>query len=122
MLSVFLLLVSTATAPIVQTRDLKTGNDDGRWRKIGITVSNPDVKDIPLDTARIQYTLRERGTAEVAAWYFQIHSANWQYNVQGVNLVRPTFRRTDDSTLVLDVRFQKGHTHLAEHCGDVVFR
>lgn len=109
MLSLMLLLTAASSAVQVQTRDMKSAGDDGKWRRIGIQIINSNSTAIPLDSGRVQYAIRERADISVAnIWCFLDHDANWQYSVQGVDMALPSFRRTDDSTLVLDIRFKKG--------------
>lgn len=109
MFSLLLLIAATSSAAQVQTRDMRSPDDDGKWRKIGIQISNPGSDSISLDSAQIQYVLRERtDSLTTTVWYFQDHSSNWSYNVQGVSWILASIQRQDDSTRILSLRFQPG--------------
>ena len=109
MLPLILLFAVTSSATLVQTRDMKSPGDDGKWRKIGIQISNPGSDSISLDSAQIQYMFRERtDSISTAVWYFQDHNSSWNYNVQGTSWILPSIQRQDDSTRILHLGFRSG--------------
>jgi hypothetical protein len=110
MLSLIPLLISVCGVLQVQTRNMATAGDDGKWRKVGILVSNTGPNDVSLDTSKIQYVMHEKTLSlNTPLWYCQIHDTTWQYSVEGTNLAIPALSQLTDTTVVLIWSFNRGY-------------
>lgn len=122
MLSLLLLIATSYSGLLVQTRNMATAGDNNQWRKVGILVSNSGPNDVILDTAVIHYAMHESTLSlNSAIWYFQIHDTTWKYNVQGVGLVVPTFSLVNDSTVNLNLSFKQGYKIPANGAMEIQF-
>src|SRR5664279_3400351 len=86
--AVFLFVTISRADFVVMTKDLNTTTDDLHWRRIGIQVNNQGDQILRLDTMEAVYSISDTSNSlQNAVWYFQSHSADWKYSIQGTAYV-----------------------------------